>query len=156
MERFGFYFSTGFVLIVTAWLLQLMTGASAVMVVPFALLVVPAMLAGLDAWHGLFRFATRYFPRLGDANEWSWLLRFLLRWLTVSLPPAAVLLGLHLAAPGEFGKFASEWDAWRFSLSLCIWYGFLNLPNVTRNDEAISIAMLTRWFKETHRACRTA
>ena len=131
------------------WMLQLMTGGTLPMLLPLTLLVVPALFSGLDLWHLCFNRLRQHHPWIGKSDEGSGLARFVLRWVVVSLPPTAALLGLYLILPGQFKTFASAYDAWRCGLAICIWHGFFNLPLITRGQESLSLTRVAARYRES-------
>jgi hypothetical protein len=145
-------FSFVFVLLVLcgseACLLTAMSGGSLLTILLMFLLVVPALLAGVDAWHFI---SGKLPPRGKKRSEFVELARFVACWLIVSVPVTAALLVLYWWSPLMFSKIHSDFDCWRMAMSICIWHGFLSLSLIARRERALSIGYFVTWLKEFSR-----
>jgi hypothetical protein len=136
-----------------AGLLVSMCGGSWLTILPMMLIVVPALLAGVDAWHFIRDRLPKFVSeRRKQDRDFVSLALFVACWLITSVPVTAALLVLYWCDPQTLTKIDSGFDCWRMAMSICIWHGFLSLSLITRGEKAFSISYFVAWLKRlSHR-----
>jgi hypothetical protein len=144
MRLFAFVYVLLFICSSEACLMVAMCGGSWLAIVPMLLFVVPALLAGVDAWH----YISGKLPQFDDErSEFISLARFVACWLITSVPVAVMLFALYCYAPQMLTEIHSGFDCWRMAMSICIWHGFVSLPLLVHGEKAFSISYFVAWSK---------
>jgi hypothetical protein len=141
---FEFLFVLTFVCVSEAALMCSMSGAQWSAFLPLLLIVTPALLVGVDLWH----YISDRLPEQKESSEFVWVARFVSCWLIVSVPATVVLIALYWCMPQMFSQIHSGADAWRVSMSIYVWHGFISWPLLAARQRAFSVAHFATWLKE--------